>query len=98
MVAHGWLADAGIVNGSLFLRSVGWLALGYTIVYLLPNSQTITGLSKDPAPPGGMRSGDWIQRLLTLEFSPSWGIAAGILTTLAILEIGAKSEFLYFQF
>lgn len=64
--------------------TVAWLAGLYTIVWLLPNSQSIVARMMRP-------SGRPAPRL-------SWALGLGAALAIALLSIGGTGEFLYFQF
>lgn len=86
---------------ALSLSTVVKLVCAYAAVLLLPNSQTIVGITApgerskpvDPTASKG-RPPLWA----SLDFGPRWGVGMGVMTATALLAIGAKSEFLYFQF
>lgn len=98
-----WLVDHNMIapvdpakDGTIAARTCIELFLAYLIIWLCPNSQTIVGLTeasvrqKIRAQPAGAR--------ISLSLGMGGGVLIGLVTAAAILEIGAQSEFLYFQF
>jgi alginate O-acetyltransferase complex protein AlgI len=99
-----WLQGHGLIQpvgeyeqgGAVFIQ-LAMMTVLYAIVFLAPNSQHIVGMhggrhvvtprpmAEDPEP-------GW------LRMNASWGVITGVVLIAAILGIGAKSEFLYFQF
>jgi D-alanyl-lipoteichoic acid acyltransferase DltB (MBOAT superfamily) len=90
--AHTVIAPAGPEQPSV-LREVGALLLVYGIVFLAPNSQTIVGLQ-----PVEAKSSSRSLATVRLQLDARWGVLVGLIAVAAIMGIGAKSEFLYFQF
>ena len=89
--ARGWIAPAE--NGGDWMREVFGLALAFGLVFFTPNSQEIVGLPALGAKPvRGATPRAW------LRMDARWGIVAGLVAVAGIMSIGAKSEFLYFQF
>jgi alginate O-acetyltransferase complex protein AlgI len=89
--AHGMVALAGPEQPSVVREIVALLA-AYLLLFLAPNSQTIVGLAGADTRPAGLAG------LIRLRLDARWGVAVGLLAAAAIMGIGAKSEFLYFQF
>jgi alginate O-acetyltransferase complex protein AlgI len=87
------------IPGALSLTTIIELSVTFAIVWWLPNSQTILHITDgaDRLKPGFGRNGRSIAAL-SFNLRPAWGICIGALTATVLLEIGAKSEFLYFQF
>ena len=92
--AHAWIAPVSShESGTVMEREVFALLLLYGIVCLAPNSQQIVGLQGSGAEPAWHPARRWRLRL-----DLGWGVLIGLIAFLAIMSIGAKSEFLYFQF
>jgi D-alanyl-lipoteichoic acid acyltransferase DltB (MBOAT superfamily) len=96
---HGVIAPVDqLLNGTAAALSIIELALAYLAVWLLPNSQTIVGI-EGPGVQGTSKKMQFPPRhALNLSGSARWGMAMGLATTAALLQVGAQSEFLYFQF
>ncbi len=94
LAAHGWIAtQADYQHGGDAIREIAWIVGAFTLVLLAPNSQSIVGMV--PAD----RRGPARPALLAPErMSGAWGVVVGLVAVAAVLGIGAKSEFLYFQF
>jgi D-alanyl-lipoteichoic acid acyltransferase DltB (MBOAT superfamily) len=86
------------VDGTTAARTIVGLILAYAIVWFLPNSQTIVGIAGPGAGAARGRTPVRAGRALAFEANTIWGLGIGAITAAAILEIGAQSEFLYFQF
>ncbi len=107
-------SPGGAAGQSISLTTLVALIGAYLLVWFTPNSQTICGItgSADKAkqaaqtPAGTMPEAipgtrpRFVDRLaaLRLGFSPRAGAAIGAMAAAGLLLIGAKSEFLYFQF
>jgi hypothetical protein len=72
------------------------MAILYGIVWFTPNSQQIVGLA---TPEHGtiVTAARTAANTGWLRLNAHWGVVTGIVAVAAILGIGAKSEFLYFQ-
>jgi hypothetical protein len=96
--AHDLIRSVGAyAQGGAAFRELGLMAALYAIVWSLPNSQQLVGLDAK----GGAAVLGFARRTLVpaaLQLSVPWGVVTGIVAVAAILGIGAKSEFLYFQF
>jgi alginate O-acetyltransferase complex protein AlgI len=96
----GWLAVHDIVHGystaGWFFRQVLILGVAYGIVWLAPNSQEIAGRDTTIGGKTGERQTGVPAALLRMNVS--WGVALGLVALIAIMGIGAHSEFIYFQF
>jgi hypothetical protein len=94
-----WLQGHGLIapqladrsGGDLF-REIAALVAAYAVIFIAPNSQRIVGLVDAAGKPRDFAA----DALLRLDLR--WGLAAGLLATVCIMSIGARSEFLYFQF
>ncbi len=97
--AHHLIApvDAFSRGGGVFYQLVMMAAL-YAIVWLMPNSQEIVGLVGEDRVTGVSPTSQPAPKPAWLRLNAGWGMAAGVGAIAAILGIGAKSEFLYFQF
>jgi D-alanyl-lipoteichoic acid acyltransferase DltB (MBOAT superfamily) len=96
---HGLIAPVDLLqDGTTPALSIVEMALAYLAVWLLPNSQTIVGISGPNIQ--DKRSAHTSETGRAMAFRPStrWGLAMGLATAVALLEVGAQSEFLYFQF
>ena len=76
---------------------IAMMAVLYAIVFIAPNSQHIVGMHPGrhvvtPRPMADEPEPGW------LRMNAAWGVVTGMVLIAAILGIGAKSEFLYFQF
>ena len=102
--AGAWLQSHGLIStvsqfesgGGVFYQ-LTLIVLLFGIVWLMPNSQEIVGL--DSPEHGGI--GQVVRTAANtgwLKFNAHWGMVTGVIAVAAILGIGAKSEFLYFQF
>ena len=83
-------------GGSVFYQMALMIVL-YAVVWLTPNSQQIVGLAAASNRPAveQMKS---VVNVGRLSLNARWGMVAGFVVIAAVLGIGAKSEFLYFQF
>ncbi len=93
-MTHGWIAaGTDYETGGDALREIAWILGAFAVVLLAPNSQTIVGMGMTRR--GGGNGAAWLDpaRLTAIR-----GVVLGLVAVAAILGIGAKSEFLYFQF
>ena len=95
---HGLIAPVGSYEqgGAVFIQ-IAMMAVLYAIVFIAPNSQHIVGMHPGrhvvtPRPMADEPEPGW------LRMNAAWGVVTGMVLIAAILGIGAKSEFLYFQF
>jgi alginate O-acetyltransferase complex protein AlgI len=95
----GWLQAHGLIapqrndqsgSGDLVRELLG-MAVAYVLVFVAPNSQQIAGVVEAK----GARA---VAVPLWLRLDRRWGVLVGLVAVAAIMGIGAKSEFLYFQF
>ena len=98
LLAHNLIQPVGSFEqgGTVFIQLAMMAAL-YAIVFLAPNSQHIVGMHAGrhvvtPRPMTDEPEPGW------LRMNAAWGVVTGVVLIAAILGIGAKSEFLYFQF
>ena len=86
-------------GATAFVLTNLWVAGLFLIATLLPNSLQVTALF-EPALDFAERPGHTAWRASFLSWRPTvvWGIAIAVLAILAISNLGAKSEFLYWQF
>jgi hypothetical protein len=96
---HGAVSIVGpLQNGAQAIETIAEMAVAYAIIWCLPNSQTIVGLTEPLKRVTTKPATSLATRRLKMELNVRWGLGMGVLTAIALLEIGAKSEFLYFQF
>ena len=92
--AHGMVASLRSDQSAGDLeREVASLLAAYGIVFLAPTSHRLVGLlalGAKPARAASLRP--WLQ------LNGRWGVLVGVVAVVAIMSIGAKSEFLYFRF
>ncbi len=94
LTTHGWIVAAAFYDqGGNAIREIAWIAAGFALVLLAPNSQTIVGMA-----PAIRRGPVRPAPLAPARMTGAWGVVVGVVAVAAILGIGAKSEFLYFQF
>ncbi len=99
LLAHGFLQTVSpLMNGTVAIRTIAEVALCYGIVWFAPNSQTIVGFLEFGKKGSAERERNQMTCWLPLRFDLAWGACIGLLSAVAILEIGARSEFLYFKF
>jgi D-alanyl-lipoteichoic acid acyltransferase DltB (MBOAT superfamily) len=73
------------------------MIVAYALVWFTPNSTQIVGL--EPAGhPDRKQAEVRPLRFLPIAMNAGWGAAVGLIAVIALLGVGAKSEFLYFQF
>lgn len=87
------------LSGQEFLIAWGWLGGLLAVALLLPNTLQILG-RYEPALGVKPRPADERSVWRALEWRPSlaWAIAISALAVAAIMRLGGKSEFLYWQF
>jgi len=96
--SHDLISGVGQFDsgGGVFYQ-IALMVILYGIVWFTPNSQQIVGLATQ-------EHGAMVTAVRTaantgwLRLNAHWGVITGIVAVAAILGIGAKSEFLYFQF
>jgi alginate O-acetyltransferase complex protein AlgI len=76
------------------LKLLGWLAVGFAIVWFFPNTQEITAAASPILGPPPKLA--W--RPLAWSPSRSWAVTMGFAGAVALLSLGGTTEFLYFQF
>jgi D-alanyl-lipoteichoic acid acyltransferase DltB (MBOAT superfamily) len=99
LAAHGVIAPVdALKDGTVAARTIVELVAAYAIVWFMPNSQSIVGIAGPGT--GGTRGARTAAsgRVPAFAANTLWGLGIGAITAVAILEIGAESEFLYFQF
>ena len=75
----------------------GRMLAGYLLVWFAPNSNQIVGVV--PGDHGKPKSPEAVPgRFLPIGMTARWGLVSGLIAVIALLGMGAKSEFLYFQF
>jgi alginate O-acetyltransferase complex protein AlgI len=90
----GFVPVAGTRGALRAMRSAGWLAALYAIVWGAPNTQQImrrVGPALDAVRAGPLPRLAW-------EPSLPWAVAMGSGAALGLLALGGTSEFLYFRF
>jgi len=95
---HAFISSVGqFESGGGVFYQIALMVILYGIVWFAPNSQQIVGLD---APEHGSVGHVGRDQAIAgwLRLNANWGVITGIVAIAAILGIGAKSEFLYFQF
>jgi alginate O-acetyltransferase complex protein AlgI len=87
------------LSGQNFLLALSWLAGLLVVALVLPNTLQILG-NHEPALGLSPRSADKHRAWKALQWRPTlpWAIALSALAVAAIMRLGGKSEFLYWQF
>ena len=83
------------------LRQIGWIAFGLAICWTLPPLAIVMKLYRPVLDPGNVLSleiGRSLARKIIWRPTTMWGVAASILTAIALLSLNRPSPFLYFQF
>ncbi len=92
------------VGGATFVASIGWVALGFAIVWFLPTTQQFLDSFQPAMDYNSALSTDFDQNTIRcrahLRWSPSpqYALLIALLATAGILSLPEVSEFLYFQF
>jgi len=92
-----------MLSGELPVDRVAFLTIGllFAIIWLAPNSQTLTGYTGPeyhPTAPSEENESEIREENKIWRPSLPWAIATGVLLAVCLMSITRVSEFLYFQF
>jgi hypothetical protein len=96
---QSFVTASTVMSAQEFVLAMAWLGVLLLIALLLPNTLQLTAryepalgvLSKPAAPLSLLRALDWTP-------TAPWAVALSALAIAAVMRLGGKSEFLYWQF
>jgi len=98
-VIRGFVSASSEMAGQDLFLAVGWLVVLLALALLMPNTLQILDRYGPALAAARPVAGDGvIRRLLAWTPSLPWAVAISALAVAAIMRLGGKSEFLYWQF